>query len=184
VLLVDEAHAVGTLGAGRGLTFELGLAAHPQLVQTATLSKALGSQGGVVGGPKAVRDFLITRARTFGYDTGLALPSVAAARAAAQIVLEEPHRVSELRGRVQQIAQGLGVRPPDGAVISIGVRSADHAVRIRDSARAHGVVVGAFRPPSVPDGRSRVRVTASCELRPDQVEHACSVLKPLIGSEP
>jgi 8-amino-7-oxononanoate synthase len=179
-LLVDEAHAVGVFGTGRGMAFELGLAGHPQLVQTATLSKALGSQGGVVAGLNVVRDFLITRARSFVYDTGLALPSVAAARAAVQIVLDEPNRIKQLHDRVQRLARALDVPSPDGAVISIVTRSAAHAVEIREAALDRGVLVGAFRPPSVPDGRSRVRITVSSGLSSEQVDYSCSVLSDLL----
>ncbi|MFL6179451.1 MAG: 8-amino-7-oxononanoate synthase [Actinomycetes bacterium] len=176
VLLVDEAHAIGALGAGRGLAFELGLAGHPQLVQTATLSKALGSQGGVVAGSSAVHDFLITRARPFVYDTGLALPTAGAARAAAQIVLTEPNRVDQLRSRVDQAASALRVSTPAGAVISIPVQSAARALHVQAAAQTEGVLVGAFRPPSVPDDISRIRVTMSTALGEDQLSDACSVL--------
>ena len=83
LLLVDEAHGLGVRGAGgRGLLHEVGLAGAPDVVVTTTLSKALGSQGGVVLGPAAVRDHLIDAARPFIFDTGLAPAAVGAALAA------------------------------------------------------------------------------------------------------
>ncbi|EUA38970.1 aminotransferase class-V family protein [Mycobacterium avium subsp. avium 2285 (R)] len=72
LLIVDEAHGLGVRGGGRGLVFEAGLAGAPDVVMTTTLSKALGSQGGAVLGPAAVRAHLIDAARTFIFDTGLA----------------------------------------------------------------------------------------------------------------
>ncbi|WP_295651186.1 8-amino-7-oxononanoate synthase, partial [uncultured Dietzia sp.] len=87
VLLVDEAHGLGVRGAGgRGLVDELGLTRHENVVVTATLSKALGSQGGVVLTSERVRDHLIDTARTFIFDTGLAPASVGAARAALAVL--------------------------------------------------------------------------------------------------
>jgi 8-amino-7-oxononanoate synthase len=96
--------------------------------------------------------------------------------------MSEPRRIEVLRSRVQQIADALGVPEPVGAVFSIVVRSASRAVEVRDGALAQGVLIGAFRPPSVPDDRSRIRITANTELRQDQVDDACSVLVALLGS--
>ncbi|MBX5487241.1 MAG: 8-amino-7-oxononanoate synthase, partial [Mycolicibacterium hassiacum] len=87
LLLVDEAHGLGVRGAGgRGLLHEVGLAGAPDVVMTATMSKALGSQGGAVLGPAAVRDHLIDTARTFIFDTGLAPAAVGAAGAALRVL--------------------------------------------------------------------------------------------------
>ena len=85
LLIVDEAHGLGVRG-GRGLLHELGLAGAPDVVMTTTLSKALGSQGGVVLGPAQVRAHLIDAARPFIFDTGLAPAAVGAARAALHIL--------------------------------------------------------------------------------------------------
>ncbi|MFO7165806.1 MAG: 8-amino-7-oxononanoate synthase, partial [Mycolicibacterium hassiacum] len=95
LLLVDEAHGLGVRGAGgRGLLHEVGLAGAPDVVMTATMSKALGSQGGAVLGPAAVRDHLIDTARTFIFDTGLAPAAVGAAGAALRVLTAEPWRAA------------------------------------------------------------------------------------------
>src|ERR1700747_1422001 len=86
LLIVDEAHGLGVRGGGRGLLHELGLAGAPDVVMTTTLSKALGSQGGVVLGPAQVRAHLIDAARPFIFDTGLAPAAGGAARAALHIL--------------------------------------------------------------------------------------------------
>ena len=184
VLLVDEAHAVGTLGDGRGLVWHLGMAGHPQVVVTATLSKALGSQGGLVAGLTEVCDFLVNRARTFVYDTALAPTSVAAALAAVQILQVEPNRVGRLRELVNAVARSLGSTQPAGAVLSIAVDSPERALHVVDEAASHGVWVGAFRPPSVPDDRSRIRVTVRSDLEDEQIARACSVLQQALSGTP
>jgi 8-amino-7-oxononanoate synthase len=181
-LLVDEAHAIGTLGDGRGLVKELehrGIlerAARGEVVQTGTLSKALGSQGGFVAASSALREFLITHARSFVYDTALAPPSVAAARAAVDIVSTEPSTIALLHDRMAQIAERLEVAPPSGGVISVVVESPERALAVSKAAAAAGVSLGAFRPPSVPDNRSRVRMTARSDLAADDVDRAMSVV--------
>jgi len=91
VLLADEAHALGVRGdGGRGLVHEAGLAGAPDVVITTTMSKSLGSQGGVVLGPRAVRDHLIDTARPFIFDTGLAPAAVGAAMAALSVLIAQP----------------------------------------------------------------------------------------------
>ena len=93
LLIVDEAHGLGVRGdGGRGLLHEVGLAGAPDVVMTTTLSKALGSQGGVVLGPAAVRAHLIDAARPFIFDTGLAPAAVGAALAALRVLIAEPWR--------------------------------------------------------------------------------------------
>lgn len=90
LLIVDEAHGLGVRGGGRGLLHEVGLAGSPDVVVTTTLSKALGSQGGVVLGPAEVRAHLIDAARPFIFDTGLAPAAVGAALAALHVLQDEP----------------------------------------------------------------------------------------------
>jgi 8-amino-7-oxononanoate synthase len=92
LLIVDEAHGLGVRGGGRGLLHELGLAGAPDIVMTTTLSKALGSQGGIVLGPPQVRAHLIDVARPFIFDTGLAPAAVGAARAALRVLRAESWR--------------------------------------------------------------------------------------------
>jgi hypothetical protein len=148
-LLVDEAHALGVVGdCGRGAAAAVGIAGEPDVVLTATLSKALGSAGGVVLGPAAVRQHLVSTARSFVFDTGLAPPSAAAALAALRLVT--PERVAALRANAGALADGVGVARTAGAVVPVPVGDARRAADARDRCRADGVRVGCFRPPSVP----------------------------------
>jgi 8-amino-7-oxononanoate synthase len=172
LLLVDEAHGIGVAGGGRGAVHAAGLAAAEHVVVTATLSKALGAQGGAVLGSPALREHLVNTARTFIFDTGLAPAAAAAAATACQIIAAEPERVAELHRVAARIAAAAEVPHAPGAVQSIPAASADDAVAAADRLRAEGIAVGCFRPPSVPDGISRLRLVARAVVDPDRAAHA------------
>uniref|UniRef100_A0AAU1LLY5 8-amino-7-oxononanoate synthase n=1 Tax=Streptomyces sp. NBC_00148 TaxID=2903626 RepID=A0AAU1LLY5_9ACTN len=177
-LLVDDAHGLGVLGeGGRGALAAAGLAGGEGVVATLTLSKSLGSQGGAVLGPARVIQHLVNTARTFIFDTGLAPAAVGAALGALRLLRREPDRAAragavaaELHGRLT--AAGLTAVRPDAAVVSVRAPSAESAVRWAADCRAAGLAVGCFRPPSVPDGISRLRLTARADLTQDQVTAA------------
>jgi 8-amino-7-oxononanoate synthase len=177
LLIVDEAHALGVIGPdGRGLAAAFGIEHSPNLIRTVTLSKSLGSQGGAVLGDSAVIDQLVNTARTFIFDTALAPPSVGAARAALGIIQDEPHLISELHDRRDQIAAALQVHPPAGAVISLVLGDSERASQAAAHCRDNGVVVGCFRPPSVPVGQSRLRITARASLTAADIDRATAVI--------
>ncbi|MGW1318150.1 8-amino-7-oxononanoate synthase [Streptomyces sp. NPDC002426] len=177
-LLVDDAHGLGVLGeGGRGALAAAGLAGGEGVVATLTLSKSLGSQGGAVLGPARVIQHLVNTARTFIFDTGLAPAAVGAALGALRLLRREPDRAAragavaaELHGRLT--AAGLTAVRPDAAVVSVRAPSAESAVRWAADCRAAGLAVGCFRPPSVPDGISRLRLTARADLTQDQITAA------------
>ena len=175
LLLIGEAHALGVVGAqGRGAAWEAGLAAEPDVVLTVTPAKALGSQGGAVLGPAAVRAHLVDTARPFIFDTGLAPPPTAAALAALRLLDDE--LVGRVRTRAQQIAAALGVRAGDGAVVPVVLGTAARAAAARDACLADGVLVGCFRPPAVPPGGSCLRLTARADLSASDVRRAAEVV--------
>lgn len=160
LLVVDEAHGIGVIGAGRGAVYAAGLADSEHVVVTATLSKALGSQGGAVLGSQLVREQVVNAARTFLFDTALAPAAAAAAAAACRIIANEPDRVAAVRRAAQRIAAAGHIDQAPGAVQSIRVGSPEAANVIAQRLYDQGIVVGCFRPPSVPDGISRIRFTA------------------------
>ena len=177
VLLVDEAHGLGVAGqAGRGLVHAAGLSSRSDVVVTVTLSKALAGQGGAVLGSPAVVDQLVNRARPFIYDTGLAPATAAAAREALSVVADEPERVARVNHIASRLAEAVGVAAPAGAVLSVPVAGPDQALAAQAACAVRGLLVGCFRPPSVPDGISRLRITASARLGDDAIAHACDVL--------
>ncbi len=180
-LLVDEAHGLGVAGAaGLGLAVELGLRG-PGVVVTATLSKSLGSQGGAVLASRPVIEHLVNTARPFVFDTGLAPPATAAAHAALELLLDDPELATRVRARAAELATGCGVPATAGAIVPVPMPGPEEAVEVRRRAREAGVLVGAFRPPSVPDGMSRLRLTARATLTDAQVARALEVLDRVRG---
>lgn len=184
LLLVDEAHGLGVRGTGgRGLLHELGLAGAPDIVMTTTLSKALGSQGGVVLGPVAVRDHLIDAARPFIFDTGLAPSSVGAAWAALAVLTAEPWRAQAVLRYAAALAQACAVtESPQSAVVSVILGAPEVALAAATACLDRGVRVGCFRPPTVPAGTSRLRLTARASLSDDELELARAVLTEVLAA--
>ncbi|MER5407964.1 8-amino-7-oxononanoate synthase [Streptomyces sp. NPDC002769] len=181
-LLVDDAHGLGVLGnGGRGAPHAAGLAGAPDVVVTVTLSKSFGSQGGAVLGPAPVIDHLVNAARTFIFDTGLAPAAAGAALAALRLLRREPARADRARAvatalHTRLTAEGLEAVRPDAAVVSVRAPSPERAVRWAADCREAGLAVGCFRPPSVPDGISRLRLTARADLTDAQIEQAVRVI--------
>ncbi|MFM9590547.1 8-amino-7-oxononanoate synthase [Streptomyces scabiei] len=181
-LVVDDAHGLGVLGdGGRGAPHAAGLAGAPDVVVTLTLSKSLGSQGGAVLGPAAVIDHLVNAARTFIFDTGLAPAATGAALAALRLLRREPERAARAREVARELhtrltASGHEAVRPDAAVVSVRAPSPDQALGWAADCRAAGLAVGCFRPPSVPDGVSRLRLTARADLTPEQIDRAVRII--------
>ncbi|MFE1256563.1 8-amino-7-oxononanoate synthase [Streptomyces fungicidicus] len=181
-LVLDDAHGLGVLGdGGRGAPHAAGLAGADDVVVTVTLSKSLGGQGGAVLGPSRVIGHLVNAARTFIFDTGLAPAAAGAALAALRLLRREPARAAragevarELHTRLT--AAGLEAVRPDAAVVSVRAPSPGQAVRWAADCRAAGLSVGCFRPPSVPDGVSRLRLTARADLSGAEIERAVRVI--------
>ncbi|WP_372452278.1 8-amino-7-oxononanoate synthase [Saccharothrix obliqua] len=181
-LVVDDAHGLGVLGeGGRGAVHAAGLAKAPDVVTTVALSKALGAQGGAVLGPSRVIRHLVDTARTFIFDTGLAPSSAAAALAALKVLREEPDRPGRAVAAARDLAErlrdrGLRVSEPAAAVVSVRAPSPEAATAWAQACRDQGVQVGCFRPPSVPDQVSRLRLTARADLTEADVARAVRVI--------
>jgi 8-amino-7-oxononanoate synthase len=182
LLVVDEAHALGVVGPdGRGAAEAAGLAGEPDVVRTVTLSKSLGAQGGAVLGDPAVIELLISTARQFIFDTGLAPSSAGAALAALQVLAEEPARPAAARNNARRLAaivRGLGVETvePAAAVVPAFLGDPHRAVTAAAECLDAGVRVGCFRTPSVPPGRSCLRLTARADLTDADLARATSAL--------
>ncbi|MGA5260566.1 8-amino-7-oxononanoate synthase [Streptomyces griseoincarnatus] len=181
-LVLDDAHGLGVLGdGGRGAPHAAGIAGDEDVVVTVTLSKSLGSQGGAVLGPARVIGHLVNAARTFIFDTALAPAAAGAALAALRLLEREPGRAAravevarDLHARLT--AAGLEAVRPDAAVVSVRAPSPEQAVRWAADCRTAGLSVGCFRPPSVPDGISRLRLTARADLSGAEIERAVRVI--------
>ncbi|MGH3597207.1 MAG: aminotransferase class I/II-fold pyridoxal phosphate-dependent enzyme, partial [Mycobacterium sp.] len=182
LLIVDEAHGLGVRGAGgRGLLHELGLAGSPDVVMTTSLSKALGSQGGAVLGSAAVRDHLIDAARPFIFDTGLAPASVGAALAALRVLGTEPWRPEAVLRHAATLADICEVPElPESAVVPVILGDPEVALAAAAACLDAGVRVGCFRPPTVPAGTSRLRLSVRASLDRDDLELARRVLTDVV----
>ncbi|MFI9289237.1 8-amino-7-oxononanoate synthase [Streptomyces werraensis] len=181
-LVLDDAHGLGVLGdGGRGAANAAGFAGADDVVVTVTLSKSLGSQGGAVLGPARVIGHLVNAARTFIFDTGLAPAAAGAALAALRLLRREPGRAARAAEVARDLyarltAAGLEAVCPDAAVVSVRAPSPEQAVRWAADCRTAGLSVGCFRPPSVPDGISRLRLTARADLSGAEIERAVRVI--------
>jgi 8-amino-7-oxononanoate synthase len=167
-LIVDEAHALGTLGpAGRGITASLEV--KPDVL-VGTLGKSIGLQGAFVAGPRNLKTWLWNRARSFVFSTGIS-PSLA--RAINHRILRIA-RDDDARERLAKVSQhlrtelhrivGSALLPSLGPILPVFVGAPDAAVRISNRLRERGVLVQAIRPPTVPVGTSRLRITAHARL--------------------
>jgi 8-amino-7-oxononanoate synthase len=183
LLIVDEAHGLGVRGGGRGLLYELGLAGAPDVVMTTTLSKALGSQGGVVLGPPEVRAHLIDAARPFIFDTGLAPAAVGSALAALHVLRAEAWRPEAVLRHARFLAEVCDVPGlPQSAVVSVILGEPEVALAAATACLDAGVRVGCFRPPTVPAGTSRLRLSARASLDADDLDLARRVLTGVLAA--
>jgi len=183
VLIADEAHALGVAGpGGRGLLAAHGLAGRPEVVATATLSKSFGAQGGLVLGVPAVREHLINRARPFIYDTGLAPAAAGAALAALRVLRATPELAERARGNAAILAAAARVDAPAGAVLSVPMPGPGEALAGVAAAAEQGLRIGCFRPPSTPDGISRLRLTAHAHHTDEELALAVGVLRRIVLS--
>ena len=170
-LLVDDAHGVGVLGArGRGCLEHFALAS-PRVILMATLGKALGGYGAFVAASNETIEWLLQRARTLIYSTALPPMSAAVAVAAMDLVDAEPERVARLRSRIaafRRAASGAGLELPESAtaIQPIVVGEAARAVSISARLQEGGFLVPAIRPPTVPEGSARLRVSLCADHEP------------------
>ncbi|GIH65966.1 8-amino-7-oxononanoate synthase [Microbispora siamensis] len=175
LLVVDEAHALGVVGDhGRGAVHAAGLAGCADIVRTVTLSKSLGSQGGAVLGAPEVIGTLVDTGRSFIFDTGLAPACAGAAMAALDILESTADLPGRARRRARELAAlarelGLETTEPAAAVVPVVLGSPRLALSAGTLCAELGVRVGCFRPPSVPRGRSCLRLTARADLRSDDL---------------
>ncbi|MEQ9012748.1 8-amino-7-oxononanoate synthase [Algiphilus sp.] len=180
-LYVDDAHGFGVCGpGGRGSLAAAGLSHAEVPVYVATLGKALGASGAFVAGSRTLIDYLVQKARTWVFSTAPPPAMAAAARAALAILRAEPEHLQRLHANIAQFRRGAAERgiplgPPEG-------EASDHAIQplvIGDAARTmaasaalfeRGYWVAGIRPPTVPEGTSRLRITLSAAHQPAEIQ--------------
>jgi 8-amino-7-oxononanoate synthase len=159
-LMVDDAHGFGVLGGGRGTAFAFDPPPRIDL-HMGTLSKAVGAYGGFVAGSRPVIDLVRTRARSLVYSTALPPPVVAAAIAGLDVMAAEPARAGATLGKAERFAAAVGLPPPASAIVPLILGASDRALDASTALAERGFLVAAIRPPTVPDGTARLRVTFS-----------------------
>ena len=181
MLMVDDAHAVGALGpGGRGAVAEAGLAGEVDVL-VGTLGKALGGYGAYACVSRPVRDLLVNTARPLIFSTALPPAVAAAADAALGIVESDPARIGRLRENASTLRAALAAAglDPGGAgaqIMPVAVGDPDRAVAICRRALDAGVYAQAIRPPTVPDGTSRLRLTVVADHDPEELVAAAGIL--------
>ena len=181
LLCVDEAHGVGALGeGGRGAVAEAGLSGEVDVI-VGTLGKALGSYGAYVCARAEIVELLINVARPFVFSTALPPPVVGAAYAALSLLATNPGLVEQLRRNAEVLreelaAGGLDTGPSRTQIVPVFVGDPARAMALCDQALERGVFAQAVRPPTVPDGTSRLRLTAIASHRVDELRIAARVI--------
>ncbi|OWW04113.1 8-amino-7-oxononanoate synthase [Rhizobium sp. R72] len=166
-LVIDEAHATGVFGkGGRGLSEVLG---HPEnCISLHTCGKALGASGALVLGPAIICDFLINRARNFIYSTAPSPLMAATVREALKVLADEPERRGNLAGLVsfasREMQAATGMPPSKSQILPILIGDNRRAVRIAERLRSEGFDVRAIRPPTVPEGTARLRISITLNV--------------------
>ena len=188
LVYVDDAHGAFVLGAtGRGAPEAAGVPMD-RLIYMATLGKALGGQGGFVAGPRVLIEYLVNRARPFLYTTGLATPLAAAASAALHVAQDEPwrrQRLWALAGRLHArlAARGWGGGEPS-PILPIVLGEPDAARAASELLARLGHFVPPIRPPTVPRGTSRLRISLSAAHTEAQADALADALAAVLPATP
>lgn len=223
-LAVDDAHATGVIGDGRGTAHHFGIASDPSLIQIGTLSKALGSEGGFVCASRLVIDYLINKARSFIFSTALSPADIGAALAAVQELLNDGTPVKRLQQAIQTMTTALaeaGVIVPGKTeamnsapslvtattsvvgtdtvppqvvpkaqnymptpIFPIIIGSAERTIAVANAMKEHGIILSAIRPPTVPKGESRLRLTVTADHSEMDIRYVAKTLKTILTQQP
>jgi glycine C-acetyltransferase/8-amino-7-oxononanoate synthase len=180
-LMVDEAHATGCVGPeGRGSVAAAGVGDRVDLVM-GTLGKALGGYGAYVCASSELTDYLVNVSRPFIFSTALPPSVVAGAQAALELLLERPKRVERLAANAAALrqalaAEGLATGPSRTQIVPVHVGEAETAMALCERALEQGVFAQAIRPPTVPPGTCRLRLTAMATHKVGELRRAAGVI--------
>ena len=154
-LMVDDAHAIGVINEGRGSVIADGA----NVLQIGTLSKAIGGYGGYLCASRAVIELIHNRARTLIYATGLPPATIAAAIAALDLIAREPDYVARPLAKARAFTQRARLPDAQSAIVPVVIGDAAAALEASHALEAAGCLVVAIRPPTVPEGTARLRIT-------------------------
>lgn len=182
LLIVDDAHGTGVLGSsGRGGLEYFNLQGRSDIIIMGTLGKAMGCFGAFVACTEEIRDYLINRSRSLIYTTALPPSVIASASEAIDIIIDEPERVAGLKNnalflREKLIEKGFETEQAETPIIPLIVHKPETATQMSDLLFEEGFFIQAVRPPSVPEGSSRLRITVMSEHTLEQLSGAADAL--------
>ncbi len=181
-LLSDDAHGLGVVGGGRGSSFAHAVEADIPL-QMGTLSKAVGAYGGYLCASAAVIDLVRNRARTMIYSTGLPPAMAAAAIVALDLIEREPHYAALPLVKAKAFARRAGLPEPESPIVPVLLGEAETALAASRLLEEHGFLVTAIRPPTVPSGTARLRLTFTAQHPDDEIERLATIVRTRILAE-
>jgi 8-amino-7-oxononanoate synthase len=188
-LVVDEAHAVGVFGRrGSGLIEAAGIPAN-EIITINTAGKALGVAGAFVAGPSWLVEYLVQRARTFVFSTAPPPAVASALLASLALIASEPERRATVRARAAYFrgrlsVAGIDVAAGDSPIIPVLVGDSDRAVAVAADMQAQGFDLRAIRPPTVPDGTARLRISVNVRLTEPVIDTAVAALAAALAVAP
>ena len=186
-LMTDDAHGIGVVGGGRGSSFVNGGAngsGGRVPLQMGTLSKAIGAYGGYLCASKPVIDLIRTRCRTLIYSTALPPGTVAAAIAALDLIRDDPEYAALPLKKAKDFTAMLGLADAESPIVPIVLGDTQRTLDASKTLEDEGFLVIAIRPPTVPDGTARLRVTFTAAHDDDDIARLAERIKPLIIDAP
>ena len=177
--MTDDAHGLGVIENGRGSGFLDGRAV-PVPLQMGTLSKAVGAYGGYLCTNRNVADLIRNRARSLHFTTGLPPGTLAAATAALELIATDKDLVRQPLDRARRFTARLGLEPPESPIVAFVLSDARRTMQAAAALREKGFLVGAIRPPTVPDGTARLRLTFSAVHTEEDIDHLAAAVKKIL----
>jgi 8-amino-7-oxononanoate synthase len=175
-LMTDDAHGIGVVGGGRGSAFVSDTPVEIPL-QMGTLSKAIGSYGGYLCASREVIELMQNRARTLIYSTGLPPASVAAAIAALDIIENEPDYAALPLAKARAFTRAINLPLAESPVVPVTIGAAGAAIEASSLLEREGFLVVDIRPPTVPDGTARLRITFNAAQPDDEIERLAHIVR-------
>lgn len=179
LLMVDDAHATGTIGSGHGTAAYYGLEKEVD-IQLGTLSKSLGSVGGYVAANSTIIDYLVNMSRSFIFSTALSPADIGAALAALYVLESDTSVLRQLQNNVNYMADclnSIGIYATnDTPIFPILIGSNEDTLTVSNYLYNAGIIGTAIRPPTVPVGESRIRLTVTAAHNKEQIDYVCQSL--------
>lgn len=179
LLMVDDAHATGTIGSGHGTAAYYGLEKEVD-IQLGTLSKSLGSVGGYVAANSTIIDYLVNMSRSFIFSTALSPADIGAALAALHVLESDTSVLRRLQNNVNYMADclnSIGIYATnDTPILPILIGSNEDTLTVSNYLYNAGIIGTAIRPPTVPVGESRIRLTVTAAHNKEQIDYVCQSL--------